>query len=67
MSIALVARTLIVGAYLLAVGFHGRLDTVAGLVAAAVVAVWAAPLIRDGLLPAVTPARRSSSRYAAED
>jgi hypothetical protein len=67
MSIALVARTLVVVAYLLALAFGGRLDTGAGLVAVAVVAIWAAPLIRDGVWPAVTPARRPAGRYAAED
>jgi Co/Zn/Cd efflux system component len=48
MSISLLSRTTIVAAYLVALLLHGRADTVAGLLAVAIVAVWAAPLLRDG-------------------
>jgi hypothetical protein len=47
MSIAFAARTLIVSGYLLALGVNQRFDTVAGVIAVAIVAVWAVPLVRD--------------------
>jgi hypothetical protein len=58
MPVALAARTLIVGAYLLALAFNGRFDTAAGLIAVAVVGVWVISLLRDRWLcrlHAVTP------------
>jgi hypothetical protein len=58
MPVALTARTLIVGAYLLALAFNGRFDTAAGLIAVAVVGVWVISLLRDRrlcLLRTVTP------------
>jgi hypothetical protein len=50
MPVALTARTLIVGAYLLALGFNDRFDTAAGLIAVAVVGVWVISLLRERLL-----------------
>jgi hypothetical protein len=47
MSIAFAARTLIVSGYLLALGVNRRFDTVAALIAVAIVGVWAFPLVRD--------------------
>jgi Co/Zn/Cd efflux system component len=49
MLIALVSRSLVVGAYLVALLFQGRFDTLAGLVALGVVLVWAAPMARDAV------------------
>jgi Co/Zn/Cd efflux system component len=46
-SISLLSRTAIVAAYLTALLLHGRADTVTGLLAVAIVAVWAAPLLRS--------------------
>jgi hypothetical protein len=47
MPVAHTARTLIVGAYLLALAVNGRFDTAAGSIAVAVVGVWVIPLLRD--------------------
>jgi hypothetical protein len=47
MSISLLSRTVVVAAYLLALLLHGRADIVTGILAVAVVAVWATPLLRD--------------------
>ena len=49
MLLALVLRSLVAGAYLTALVFHGTFDTVALLVALAMVLIWAAPLVRDAL------------------
>jgi Co/Zn/Cd efflux system component len=46
-SISLLSRTAIVAAYLVALLLHGRADTVTGLLALAIVAVWATPLLRS--------------------
>jgi Co/Zn/Cd efflux system component len=48
-SISLLSRTVIVAAYLIALLLHGRADTVTGLLAVAIVAVWATPLIRSSV------------------
>ncbi len=47
MLLALVLRSLVAGAYLTALVFHGTFDTVALLVGLAMVLIWAAPLARD--------------------
>ena len=47
MSTALLARTAVAVAYLLALLLNGRLDLMTGFLAAAVVAVWIIPLCRD--------------------
>jgi hypothetical protein len=47
MPVALTARTLVLGAYLLALAFNGRFDTAAGSIAVAVVGVWVISLLRD--------------------
>jgi hypothetical protein len=47
MLLALVARTLVAGAYLMALLFHGTLNALALLVGLAMVLIWAAPLLRD--------------------
>jgi hypothetical protein len=47
MLLALVARTLVAGAYLVALLFHGTFNVVATLVGLAMVLIWAAPLLRD--------------------
>jgi Co/Zn/Cd efflux system component len=61
MSIAMVTRTVIVAAYLIALFVEGRADTVTGAVAAGVVAVWTVPLLRDSRLRhhALQPGGRS--------
>jgi hypothetical protein len=47
MSTAMLTRTAVVAAYLLALLINGRADLRTGLLATAVVAVWAVPLLRD--------------------
>jgi hypothetical protein len=47
MLLALVLRSLVAGAYLTALAFHGTFDAVATLAGLAIVAIWAAPLVRD--------------------
>jgi hypothetical protein len=47
MTFAFLARTLIVGGYLVAVVLNGRFDAVVAVLVAGVALVWAAPLIRD--------------------
>jgi hypothetical protein len=47
MLLALVARTLVAGAYLVALLFRGTFNAVAALVGLAMVLIWAAPLLRD--------------------
>jgi hypothetical protein len=47
MSTALLIRTIVVAAYLLALLVNGRADALTGLLAAAVIAVWTIPLLRD--------------------
>jgi hypothetical protein len=49
MSIAHLTRTVIVTAYLVGLLLNGRADLASGGIAAALVAVWAAPLLRDGM------------------
>jgi hypothetical protein len=49
MLLALVARTLVAGAYLTALLFHGTFNTLATLVGLAMVLIWAAPLVRDAI------------------
>ena len=49
MLLALVLRSLVAGAYLTALVFHGTFDTVALLVGLAMVLIWAAPLARDAV------------------
>ena len=49
MLIALVIRSLVAGAYLTALLFHGTFNTVAALAGLAMVLIWAAPLVRDTL------------------
>ena len=58
MLLALVLRSLVAGAYLTALVFHGTFDIVALLVGFAMVLIWAAPLVRDAL-------RRREQRRAA--
>ncbi len=48
MLLALILRSLVAGAYLVALTVHGA-DARAALVAAAVVLIWAAALVRDAL------------------
>jgi hypothetical protein len=50
MSTALVARTVIALAYLIALLLNGRAEPMTGMIAAAVLAVWAVPLLRDRIL-----------------
>jgi hypothetical protein len=47
MSTALFTRTVVIGAYLIALLLHGQADLVTGLLAAAVMAVWTVALCRD--------------------
>jgi len=47
MSTALLIRTAVVAAYLLALLINGRADLLTGFLVAAVCAVWALPLLRD--------------------
>ena len=56
MLAALLIRTVIVAAYLLALLFHGRADLSTGLLAGAVLAVWVVPLIRDRMTRRSAPA-----------
>ena len=49
MLLALIMRSLVAGAYLVALTMHGAFDAVVALVAVAVVLIWAAPLIRDAI------------------
>ncbi len=49
MLLAFVLRSLVAGAYLTALVFHGTFDAVALLVALAMVLIWAAPLARDAV------------------
>jgi Co/Zn/Cd efflux system component len=49
MLLAILTRTVIAGAYLMGLLWHGLFDTLAALLAAAVVLIWAAPLIRSAL------------------
>jgi hypothetical protein len=56
MSTALLARTTVAVAYLLALLLNGRFDLMTGFLAAAVVAVWIIPLRRDHMM------RRSPAR-----
>ncbi|HET6530524.1 MAG TPA: hypothetical protein VFH03_07905 [Actinoplanes sp.] len=51
MLFALVTRTVIAGAYLMGLLWPGLFDTLAALLAAAVVLIWAAPLIRSVMRP----------------
>jgi Co/Zn/Cd efflux system component len=56
MSTSLLGRTGIAAAYLIALLLHGRADTVTGLMAVAITAVWAIPLLRDGRQRRTSPA-----------
>jgi Co/Zn/Cd efflux system component len=56
MSTSLLGRTGIVAVYLVALLLHGRADTVTGLIAVAITAVWAIPLLRDGRQRRTSPA-----------
>jgi hypothetical protein len=47
MSTALLTRTVVAAAYLLALLLNGPADAPTGLLAAAVIAVWTTPLLRD--------------------
>jgi hypothetical protein len=49
MLFALVTRTLIAGAYLMGVLWHGLFDTLAALLAVAVVLMWTVPLVRSAM------------------
>ncbi len=49
MLLALVARTIVAAAYLVALLFHGTFDTVALLAGLSMVLIWAAPLVRDAI------------------
>jgi hypothetical protein len=51
MLFALVTRTVVAGAYLVGLLWHGLFDTLAALLAAAVVLIWAVPLIRSAIRP----------------
>jgi hypothetical protein len=55
MPVALAARTFVAAAYLIALGLHGRPAAAAGLLAVALLGVWAVPLLRKPA--AVKPAR----------
>jgi Flp pilus assembly protein TadB len=46
---ALILRSVVPGAYLTALVFHGVATLVAALVAVAMVLIWAAPLARDAV------------------
>jgi hypothetical protein len=50
MLIAMLTRTVVLAAYLLALLLNGSADRLSGLVAAAVIAVWVASLLRDRML-----------------
>jgi hypothetical protein len=52
----LLPRTIVVAAYLLMLLLHGRADLPTALLAVAVLAVWAVPLIRDRMIRRSTPA-----------
>jgi hypothetical protein len=52
MLTALLTRTAVVAAWLLALLFQGRADLSTGLLAAAVMAVWTVSLIRGRMTPA---------------
>jgi hypothetical protein len=47
MSFAFLARTLVVGGYLVAMLLNGRFDAVVAVLVLGVALVWAAPLLRD--------------------
>ncbi|GIM93641.1 hypothetical protein [Paractinoplanes toevensis] len=47
MSVALLTRTAVSAAYLLALLLNGRADLTTGVLAAALVAVWVVPQLRD--------------------
>jgi hypothetical protein len=49
MTTALLFRTLIAAAYLLALGWNDPWQPRNGVLAAAIVAVWVLPLLRDGV------------------
>jgi hypothetical protein len=49
MLFALVTRTLIAGAYLMGVLWHGLFDTLAALLAVTVVLMWTVPLVRSAM------------------
>jgi Co/Zn/Cd efflux system component len=50
MTTALLTRTVVIAAYLVALVLNGRADLLVGLLAAAVVALWTVSLIRDRVL-----------------
>jgi len=47
MSVAMTCRSVILAAYLAALGLGGRADVVAAVVGLAVITIWAAALLRD--------------------
>jgi hypothetical protein len=47
MPLDLVLRSLVAGTYLAALVVHGSFSALAAVVAAAMVLIWAAPLVRD--------------------
>jgi len=57
MPTALITRTAVVAVYLLALLFKGRADLLTGVIGAAVVAVWAAALLRDTMMRPSRPPR----------
>jgi hypothetical protein len=65
MSTALVARTAIALAYLTALLLTGRAEPLTGMVAAAVLAIWAVPLLRDRIVARSYPSAREPLRAVA--
>ena len=57
MPTALLTRTVVIAAYLLALLFKGRADLMTGLLAAAVVAVWTISFCRHRMTRRARPAR----------
>jgi hypothetical protein len=51
MLFALATRTAVAGAYLMGLVLTGLFDTMAALLAAAVVLIWAVPLVRSAMRP----------------
>jgi hypothetical protein len=47
MSVAMICRSVILAAYLAALGLGGRADLIAAVVGLAVITIWAAALLRD--------------------
>jgi hypothetical protein len=61
MSTALLTRSVVVAGYLLGLLIHGGVNLRAGLLALAIVAVWAAPLLRDRFIRRADQTRMNDS------